>query len=173
MSKSPPNIFLRMLWSIWVPSHEHKSAARHPLRIAGQMFLRFKSPLRQRNRLTAPAATRKNMRLMALAVEDSVPATKVSHRISNDPPPTPNPAKNPRISPTEMENRGVSINIGYLRTKSKFQEPGEAISPGFLSIKYRQVGHPAQHPPNTAMQQAKEDRPSPETCTEKQSRSEI
>lgn len=100
--------------------------------IAGSILRILRFPLRILKTLTAVAALIKNMRLMALAVDESVWTMSVSHRISREPPPTPSPARNPSTKPMKTEKRGVSIDYAPHPISAKVPMPGEAISPGFF-----------------------------------------
>ena len=82
---------------------ENNAAQIHPEMIAGRISFHCMVPFLSRKILTLPAAVIKNIRLIILAVPTSMFTTIVSQRISKLPPPTPRPARNPRIRPAMIE----------------------------------------------------------------------
>ena len=75
---------------------EKRTAAMHPLIMAGREVRMDRVPCLQRRMQEIRAAGMKNNRTIPRAVKESIPNTRVSQRISRLPPPMPNPVKNPR-----------------------------------------------------------------------------
>ena len=128
ISSSPPKSFFNRSMSSCVLNQEQRAAAVQPARIAGRTFLKSSFPCFQRKKDAMTADGRKNSKLTSLAWGCSMPSTRVSHKISRLPPPTPIPARNPNTVPTISVIASEStINTGYLPIRSVHPMPCAAI----------------------------------------------
>lgn len=126
-----PKSFFRILASKCKLSNENIPAAILPAMIAGSIFFICIAPCFHRKMETAPAAVMKNIKLIRRASGPGIFSASVSHKISNEPPPTPKPARQPRITPISSETgKEPNIDIEHLPRESIRQGFGVAISPG-------------------------------------------
>ena len=110
------------------------------------------TPFLSRKILTLPAAVMKNIRLRILAIIGSMLMTSVNQRINRLPPPTPNPARNPRMIPI-VTAIGILVNIDFLHLPKGSAHPisGAGILPEFDFLIFRQGPHLKRFPADKAM----------------------
>ena len=110
ISSSPNNFFRTSSW-ISLLMKLPINTLMQPARIPGHIALISMMPCFHRKIVAARALGRKNSKLIILAIWYSVPATAVNHSSNKLPPPTPRPAKMPRIVLMSTGNKISTINI--------------------------------------------------------------
>ena len=120
-----------------------RTAPMHPKIAAGRICLIQSVPCFHRKQQETTADGRKNSRLIKRAVAWSVPMTKVSHRSSRLPPPTPRPDRIPKTVATAVIIRKLlAINTGSLPTVQEFPAAGGAKAQVFSFPIFRQLFRP-------------------------------